>query len=44
MPELTGILESALYVDDVERSADFYRGLFGFETLFQSERNASSAK
>ena len=40
MPELTGILESALYVDDVARSADFYRRLFGFDTLFQSERAA----
>lgn len=34
----TGILETSLYVDDVPRAADFYRGLFGFETLLESER------
>lgn len=38
MPEVTGLLESSLYVDDVARSADFYRKLFGFEILIQDQR------
>ena len=38
MPEVSGVLETALYVDDVDRSADFYRSLFGFETLVQDQR------
>ena len=38
MPELTGILESSLYVDDLSRSAAFYRALFGFETLVSEDR------
>ncbi|APW62809.1 VOC family protein [Paludisphaera borealis] len=33
-----GILETALYVADVPRSAEFYRRLFGFGTLLDSER------
>jgi catechol 2,3-dioxygenase-like lactoylglutathione lyase family enzyme len=33
-----GILETALYVADVKRSAAFYRRLFGFPTLLESER------
>jgi catechol 2,3-dioxygenase-like lactoylglutathione lyase family enzyme len=33
-----GILETALYVADVKRSAEFYRRLFGFSTLLESER------
>jgi catechol 2,3-dioxygenase-like lactoylglutathione lyase family enzyme len=33
-----GILETALYVADVSRAAEFYRSLFGFETLLESER------
>jgi catechol 2,3-dioxygenase-like lactoylglutathione lyase family enzyme len=33
-----GILETALYVVDVERAAEFYRGLFGFRTLLATER------
>src|SRR4051794_12045731 len=33
-----GILETALYVTDVKRSAEFYRRLFGFPTLLESER------
>lgn len=35
---VTGILETALYVADVKRSADFYRRLFGFPTLIENER------
>jgi len=32
-PKLTGILETALYVDDVERAGEFYRRLFGLERI-----------
>jgi len=38
MPEISGILETALYVADVARSANFYRALFGFEVMIQDER------
>ena len=38
MPEISGILETALYVTDVARSANFYRALFGFEVMIQDER------
>lgn len=37
-PELTGLLESALYVDDLERSAGFYARVFGFARLRADER------
>src|SRR3954463_14935126 len=33
-----GILETALYVADVRRAAEYYRRLFGFPTLLESER------
>ncbi len=32
-PPVTGVLETALYVADVDRSAEFYRGLFGSRVL-----------
>jgi catechol 2,3-dioxygenase-like lactoylglutathione lyase family enzyme len=35
---LTGILETALYVDDPGRSRDFYEGLFGFRPVGEGER------
>lgn len=38
MPRILGLLETALYVDDVQRAAAFYRGLFSFGTLLESER------
>src|SRR5262249_39257437 len=37
-PRVLGILETALTVSQPPRSADFYRRLFGFETLLESER------
>ncbi|HEX5133053.1 MAG TPA: VOC family protein [Candidatus Krumholzibacteria bacterium] len=37
-PAVGGILETALYVDDVARSAEFYTALFGFPTLIASDR------
>jgi catechol 2,3-dioxygenase-like lactoylglutathione lyase family enzyme len=33
-----GILETALHVADLARSAGFYPRLFGFDTLLESER------
>jgi catechol 2,3-dioxygenase-like lactoylglutathione lyase family enzyme len=36
--QIGGILETALYVADPARSADFYRRLFGFGRLLDSER------
>jgi catechol 2,3-dioxygenase-like lactoylglutathione lyase family enzyme len=38
MPKLDRLLESALYVDDPERSARFYQRLFGFEVMTGGER------
>lgn len=38
MPPLDGLLETALYVDDPVRSAAFYRNLFSFEAIVESER------
>jgi catechol 2,3-dioxygenase-like lactoylglutathione lyase family enzyme len=43
MPALTGILETALYVDDVERAVAFYRRVFGFDVLFHNDRGAALA-
>lgn len=38
MPTVHGVLETALFVEDLERSAQFYRAVFGFESLDRSER------
>jgi catechol 2,3-dioxygenase-like lactoylglutathione lyase family enzyme len=38
MPKVHGILETALYVKEPKVTADFYRRLFGFETLLDMER------
>ncbi len=38
MPSVQGLLETAVYVDDLPRAAAFYRRLFGFDTLLDSER------
>jgi catechol 2,3-dioxygenase-like lactoylglutathione lyase family enzyme len=38
MPRIDGILETALHVESVERSARFYQDLFGFEIMLQNER------
>jgi len=35
---ITGVLESSIYVDDVPRSAEFYRRIFGFERLEGDDR------
>jgi catechol 2,3-dioxygenase-like lactoylglutathione lyase family enzyme len=38
MTRLQGILETAIYVADLPRAADFYRRLFGCATLLETER------
>ena len=38
MPRLDGVLETALYVDDPERSRDFYHRVFGFEAIVSIDR------
>ena len=38
MPPINGILETALYVDDPERSAKFYNDVFGFNNFSSGER------
>lgn len=38
MPKVERILETALYVRDVQRAATFYRHVFGFEVLLESDR------
>lgn len=38
MPSVNGVVETALYVGDLQRSSRFYQGLFGFRTLLDEER------
>lgn len=38
MPEILSILETALYVDDLERACAFYEGLMGLSVLHADER------
>jgi catechol 2,3-dioxygenase-like lactoylglutathione lyase family enzyme len=38
MPSVSGILETALYVEDLQRSTQFYQSLFGMELLAADER------
>ena len=37
-PAVTGVLETALYVADLERTVVFYREVFGFEVLVRDAR------
>jgi catechol 2,3-dioxygenase-like lactoylglutathione lyase family enzyme len=37
MPELTGVLETARYVEDLDRSVRFYQALLGLEILEQDD-------
>lgn len=37
-PRVSGVLETALYVDDVARSREFYQALFGFEAMAADQR------
>ena len=38
MPRLIGVLETSLYVDDLERAKAFFRKVFDFEEFFSDER------
>ncbi len=38
MPQLDQVLETALYVDDLERAARFYQDVLALRPLFQDER------
>jgi catechol 2,3-dioxygenase-like lactoylglutathione lyase family enzyme len=38
MPSVHGILETAVYVRDPQRAAEFYKRLFGFGTMLDSDR------
>jgi catechol 2,3-dioxygenase-like lactoylglutathione lyase family enzyme len=38
MPHVTGLLESSLYVQDLQRAVEFYELLFGFEKLASDVR------
>lgn len=38
MPEITGILETALYVENLDRATNFYQSLFGFNVLMRDDR------
>lgn len=38
VPTITGIIETGLYVDDMQRAVEFYHRLCGFPTLLASER------
>ena len=38
MRRLEGVLETALYVDDLQRSTRFYQSLFGFDIIASGER------
>jgi len=41
MPSVGRVLETSLYVDQVDRSRDFYQSLFGFEALVSDDRFAA---
>ena len=41
MPRTSGILETSLYVDDLQGSVAFYRDLFDFELFFAEHRMAA---
>jgi catechol 2,3-dioxygenase-like lactoylglutathione lyase family enzyme len=42
-PSITRILETALYVEDLDRAQDFYIELFGLELMLRDERMAALA-
>jgi len=38
MPSVSSVLETSLYVEDLERSTDFYQRVFGFRVLTSDDR------
>jgi len=43
IPRVTGLLETCLYVEDVEKSARFYEDLFGFRRMDSGDRYCAFA-
>ena len=41
MPEVSGLLEAAIYVDDLDRSVEFYQELLDFTLILQSDRGCA---
>src|SRR3546814_8775342 len=39
-PPITGLLETALYVDDLARSTAFFEDIVGLKAMFRSERRS----
>jgi catechol 2,3-dioxygenase-like lactoylglutathione lyase family enzyme len=37
-PRVNGVLETGIYVEDIERSRAFYERIFGFDAIFVEER------
>ena len=42
MPQLDAVLETALYVDDLDRAVRFYRDVLELKPLYQDSRIARS--
>ena len=40
MPKIVGVLETALYVDDLDRAAHFYEGVLGLKPINKDQRFA----
>jgi catechol 2,3-dioxygenase-like lactoylglutathione lyase family enzyme len=38
MPAIDGVVETAVYVDDMERAKEFYEGTLMLDVMFQDER------
>src|SRR3954468_11610864 len=38
MPQLDGVLETALYTDDMERARAFYEGILALDPIFSDSR------
>ena len=43
MPKLDGILETAIYTEDIARSRAFYEGLLGLEPIYSDNRLSAYA-
>lgn len=43
IPKINGIAETVLYVDDLDRSREFYSRLFGFELTMKNARGIAFA-
>jgi len=41
MPEVSGLLEAAIYVDDLDRSVEFYQQILDFTLILQSNRGCA---